>query len=251
MLCSFVIFPLEEKFVSISFQHCILGVNKSVGQQALVSFLVFFVFLSLRASSPGRSGGGAGKGRRVCNYDSTSNSPVARRLSCQISANQRGVETSANVNKHWKTRGYNLITKVISAIQLCFPGNANLIQYHQSPIKEKGLERPRTPHRPFASSKNSHEAMSKTFLVKISFNCMGLKKTYFHVNLASLFLNKYPTCSKSVVAFYLGLCFPSVYSRNKAKLRACLHGVGYPGLVGLVSFVFTLWGTQNKRNMPH
>ena len=102
-------FPLEEKFVSISFQHCILGVNKSVGQQAVVSFLVFFVFLSLRASSPERSGGGAGKGRRVCNYDSTSNSPVARRLSCQISANQRGVETSANVNKHWKTRGYNLI----------------------------------------------------------------------------------------------------------------------------------------------
>ena len=34
-------------------------------------------------------------------------------------------------------------------------------------------------------------------------------------------------------------------------LRACLHGVGDPGLVGLVSFVFTLWGTQNKRNQPH
>ena len=34
-------------------------------------------------------------------------------------------------------------------------------------------------------------------------------------------------------------------------LRACLHGVGEPGLVGLVSFVFTLWGTQNKRNLPH
>ena len=33
-------------------------------------------------------------------------------------------------------------------------------------------------------------------------------------------------------------------------LRACLHGVGNPGLVGLVSFVFTLWGTQNKRNLP-
>ena len=33
--------------------------------------------------------------------------------------------------------------------------------------------------------------------------------------------------------------------------RACLHGVGDPGLVGLVSFVFTLWGTQNKRNLPH
>ena len=34
-------------------------------------------------------------------------------------------------------------------------------------------------------------------------------------------------------------------------IRACLHGVGDPGLVGLVSFVFTLWGTQNKRNLPH
>ena len=34
-------------------------------------------------------------------------------------------------------------------------------------------------------------------------------------------------------------------------LRACLHGVGDPGLVGLVSFVFTLWRTQNKRNLPH
>ena len=40
--------------------------------------------------------------------------------------------------------------------------------------------------------------------------------------------------------------------RNKvATLRACLHEVGDPGLVGLVSFVFTLWGTQNKRNLPH
>ena len=35
------------------------------------------------------------------------------------------------------------------------------------------------------------------------------------------------------------------------SLRPCLHGVGDPGLVGLVSFVFTLWGTQNKRNLPH
>ena len=34
-------------------------------------------------------------------------------------------------------------------------------------------------------------------------------------------------------------------------LRPCLHGMGDPGLVGLVSFVFTLWGTQNKRNLPH
>ena len=34
-------------------------------------------------------------------------------------------------------------------------------------------------------------------------------------------------------------------------LGPCLHGVGDPGLVGLVSFVFTLWGTQNKRNLLH
>ena len=38
--------------------------------------------------------------------------------------------------------------------------------------------------------------------------------------------------------------------RNSRNLT-CLHGVEDPGLVGLVSFVFTLWGTQNKRNLPH
>ena len=38
---------------------------------------------------------------------------------------------------------------------------------------------------------------------------------------------------------------------KNVALRACLHGAGDPGLVGLVSFVFTLWGTQNKRNLPH
>ena len=38
---------------------------------------------------------------RLWNLNSTSNSPVAlRRLSCQISANQREAETSANANKH-------------------------------------------------------------------------------------------------------------------------------------------------------
>ena len=38
------------------------------------------------------------------NLNSTSNSPVAPpRLSCQISDNQHEAETSANVNKHWKT----------------------------------------------------------------------------------------------------------------------------------------------------
>ena len=36
---------------------------------------------------------------------------------------------------------------------------------------------------------------------------------------------------------------------KKTALRACLHGVGDPGLVGLVSFVFTLWRTQNKEKL--
>ena len=40
---------------------------------------------------------------------------------------------------------------------------------------------------------------------------------------------------------------PFVFSMS---FRACLHGVGDPGLVGLVSFVFTLWGTQNKETYP-
>ena len=33
-----------------------------------------------------------------------------------------------------------------------------------------------------------------------------------------------------------------------SAFRAFLHGVGDPGLVGLVSFVFTLWGTHH---LPH
>ena len=38
---------------------------------------------------------------RIWNLNSSSNSPVAPDLlSCQISANQREAETSANVNKH-------------------------------------------------------------------------------------------------------------------------------------------------------
>ena len=86
-------------------------------------------FYSLRASSPGRSDGGAGKGKeslqlRLWKLNSTSNSPVAgRRLSCKISANQRKGETSANVNKHWKTRakGNDVISNVISANQYFAP----------------------------------------------------------------------------------------------------------------------------------
>ena len=60
----------------------------------------YFVF-SLRASSSGRYGDGESLQLRLWNLKSTSNSPAApRRLSCQISANQREGETNANVNKH-------------------------------------------------------------------------------------------------------------------------------------------------------
>ena len=44
---------------------------------------------------------------------------------------------------------------------------------------------------------------------------------------------------------------PCHHFQIRGVLRACLHGVGDPGQVGLVSFVFTLWGTQNKRDLPH
>ena len=37
---------------------------------------------------------------------------------------------------------------------------------------------------------------------------------------------------------------------NRVIRLACLHGVGDPGLVGLVSFVFTLWGTQAEPLKP-
>ena len=57
---------------------------------------------------------------RLWNLNSTSNSPVAPcRLSCQISPSQRDAKTSANVNKHLKTRtnGNDVVTYVISANQ--------------------------------------------------------------------------------------------------------------------------------------
>ena len=64
---------------------------------------------------------GREKEERACNYVSGIwIPPVApRRLSCQISASQREAETSANVNKLWKTRakGNDVITNVISANQ--------------------------------------------------------------------------------------------------------------------------------------
>ena len=61
---------------------------------------------SLRASSPGAPAVEREKEEELANIslwnlNSTSNFPVVpRRLSCQISANQREAETSTNVNKH-------------------------------------------------------------------------------------------------------------------------------------------------------
>ena len=43
----------------------------------------------------------------------------------------------------------------------------------------------------------------------------------------------------------------SRWAQLVSVFTACLHGVGEPGLVGLVSFVFTLWGTHKKRNLLH
>ena len=65
---------------------------------------------SLWANSPGRSGGGTGKGRELAttplefefhpqfHLQFPCGSPTPRRLSCQISANQREAET--NIEKH-------------------------------------------------------------------------------------------------------------------------------------------------------
>ena len=40
-------------------------------------------------------------------------------------------------------------------------------------------------------------------------------------------------------------------SEKQVKKKTYVHGVGDLGLVGLVSFVFRLQGTQNKRKLPH
>ena len=77
---------------------------------------------SLRASSPGHSGGRTGKGRRACSYVSGMWIPPpcgsSRRLSYQIS-DQHEAKKRANVNNNWKTRskGNDVITNVISANQ--------------------------------------------------------------------------------------------------------------------------------------
>ena len=74
-----------------------------------------------RSKLSGRSGGGAGKGRRACNYVSGIwiPPPVPLWLPVDRVVNQREAETSANVKKHWKThaRGNEVITNVMSANQ--------------------------------------------------------------------------------------------------------------------------------------
>ena len=44
--------------------------------------------------------------------------------------------------------------------------------------------------------------------------------------------------------------FPYMIAEAGVFLRPCLHGVGDPGVVGLVSFVFTLWGHKTKETYP-
>ena len=53
------------------------------------------------------------------------------------------------------------------------------------------------------------------------------------------------------VLLHGGLLGKKEGKKHVTGLKACLHGVGDPGLVGLVSFVFPLWRKQNKRNLPH
>ena len=65
--------------------------------------------------------------------------------------------------------------------------------------------------------------------------------------LRDLHYSSYPTQPHSIIANYVF----SFAMELRPCLHVCLHGVLDPGLVGLVSFVFTLWGTQNKRNLPH
>ena len=62
---------------------------------------ISFPPLACEQAVRGSLAAGREKEGELANVNSTSDSPVApRRLSCQISANQREARTSANVNKH-------------------------------------------------------------------------------------------------------------------------------------------------------
>ena len=102
--------------------------------------------ISLRASSPRRSGGGAGKWKeslqlRLWNLNSTSNSPVApRRLSCQISANQR----ERKQKEKTRAKGNDVITNVISANQhFALTFSMQIFQFQRGSCKLSFLFPPR------------------------------------------------------------------------------------------------------------
>ena len=107
--------------------YCWYSIGSPSYRETVLSVLqnAFLCKTILWVSSPGHSGGGAGKARRAIattslEFKSTSHSPVTpRQLSCQISANQHKAETSGSVNKHWKThtKGNDIITNVTSTNQ--------------------------------------------------------------------------------------------------------------------------------------
>ena len=89
-------------------------------QSFCYSYPEYCFLSSLRASCPGgRSGGGAGKERRACNYVFGIWIPPPIPLWLPVDWAVRFPPISANVNKHWKTcaKGNDAITSVISANQ--------------------------------------------------------------------------------------------------------------------------------------
>ena len=123
----------DRKFITINCNSrstsevCTLdcGILKSQQNDALSGSVCWNV-CSLRTSSSGRSGGGTGKRRRAGIYISGIWIPFPIPLWLPFDwavrlppINQREAETSANVNKYWKTRakGNDVITNVISANQ--------------------------------------------------------------------------------------------------------------------------------------
>ena len=118
------------------------------------------LFASLRAliSSP-----------ELClwNLNSTSNIPVTPRgLSCQISANQRKAETSANVHKHWNetyAKGNDIITHVISAINILH----RLFQCRYSNSRDIVASSPSFPRPPTPSASVPRRACSQAIIVNI------------------------------------------------------------------------------------
>ena len=129
MIVRYIYHHVEQNFCGIWFFGGFRGFPKDPWHVVLGILSTYFsspFLISLRASSPGN----LAEGRKIKEelattsleliLNSNSNSPVVpRRLSCQLSDNQHEAETSANVNKNWKTRskGNDVITNVISANQ--------------------------------------------------------------------------------------------------------------------------------------